>query len=209
MTRQHAPISLALGHAVLAALALAACATTGESQDPRTPAVFEQWRAGHAQSVAAYQAYLRGQGVDGLVPPYQLMRSASDWQKCNAEPFAVPPEAQWHDAASVLQLLKALQSEAGLGSFEMHSGYRDAALNSCAGGAARSAHLRAFAADITPAAPGALAAICSFWHAHGQQWKMGLGQYPSGRIHVDTVGYRTWGPDFSSRTSPCAAKDAG
>ena len=32
---------------------------------------------------------------------------------------------------------------------------------------------------------------------------MGLGVYASGQIHIDSAGYRTWGPDHKSTSSPC------
>ncbi len=193
---------------LLAAGLLAACTTPSpspvtDSGDVRTAALFAEWRAGHATEVATFDAYLQTESLQGLVPLHELLRSASDWQKCAAEPFAVPPEAQWGDAAAVLRLVKALEAAQLLGNFEMHSGYRNATLNQCAGGAARSAHLRGFAMDITPRDAEALPRLCAFWREQGPAWKMGLGQYPSGRIHLDTLGHRTWGRDGSSRTSPC------
>jgi len=32
---------------------------------------------------------------------------------------------------------------------------------------------------------------------------MGLGLYASGQIHIDTQGYRTWGPDLTRNSSMC------
>ena len=194
------------------AVLLAACTTTPEpvvndSGDVRTAAAFAQWRGPHEAEVADFDVFLHSESLQGLVPLHELLRSASDWQKCEAEPFAVPPQAQWVDAASVLRLVKALKVAGLLGRFEMHSGYRDAALNQCAGGAARSAHLRAFAMDITPRhVETVLPALCNFWREQGPALNMGLGQYPSGRIHLDTRGHRTWGRDGSSKTSPCLAQ---
>lgn len=188
---------------LLGTLLLVGCASS-PSQDPRNPAAFAQWRAANEIQVAAYEGFLRTQGLAELVPLHELLRSASDWQKCQAQPFAVPPEAQWPDAASVLRLLADLKAEGILRRFEVHSGFRNAELNACAGGAARSAHLRAFAVDLTPSSPPtALAELCSFWRTRGRERNLGLGQYPSGRIHLDTVGYRTWGVDGSARSSPC------
>ena len=193
-----------------AALSLLAACTTPEpiadndSGDVRTAAAFAQWRSQHATEAASFDAFLRAESLQGLVPLHELLRSASDWQKCEAQPFAVPPQAQWSDAASVLRLVKTLKASGVLAQFEMHSGYRDATLNQCAGGAARSAHLRGFAMDITPRhVETVLPALCSFWREQGPALNMGLGQYPSGRIHLDTLGHRTWGRDGSSKTSPC------
>ncbi len=39
--------------------------------------------------------------------------------------------------------------------------------------------------------------LCQFWAQHGQSFKYwGLGLYSTGQIHIDTQGYRTWGPDL-------------
>ena len=192
---------------IVATALLTACAApapVNDSGDVRTAAAFAQWRGQHAAEVANFDAFLRAESLQGLVPMHELLRSASDWQKCEAQPFAVPPQARWADAASVLRLVKTLKSNGVLAEFEMHSGYRDAALNQCAGGAARSAHLRGFAMDITPRnVATVLPALCAFWSEQGPALNMGLGQYPSGRIHLDTLGHRTWGRDGSSKTSPC------
>ncbi len=32
---------------------------------------------------------------------------------------------------------------------------------------------------------------------------LGIGLYSSGQIHIDTQGYRTWGPDLTRNTSMC------
>ncbi|MBV8501465.1 MAG: DUF882 domain-containing protein [Paucibacter sp.] len=189
-----------------AAALLTACAVQqapSPSGDIRTPAAFAQWRGQHEAEVAAYESFLKAEDLQGLVPMHELLRSASDWQKCEAQPFAVPPQAQWKDVASVLRLVKTLKADDMLGPFEMHSGYRNPELNQCAGGAARSAHLRAFAMDITPVDAATLPKLCAFWREQGPALSMGLGQYPSGRIHIDTLGHRTWGRDGSFKTSPC------
>jgi len=46
--------------------------------------------------------------------------------------------------------------------------------------------------------------LCGFWSEHGRSWNMGLGRYPSGRIHVDTSGYRTWGADDTGKYAYCS-----
>ena len=107
---------------------------------------------------------------------------------------ALPPEPQWPSVVQVLRLLQALREAAVLGPIQVHSGYRDEALNRCAGGAARSAHRLAFAIDFMPlAGPDPTPALCAFWREQGPAWRMGLGRYPSGRIHIDTLGHRQWG----------------
>ncbi len=154
--------------------------------------------------VSAFEAYLKLEGLDGMVPMAKLLRTASSWRECNAAPFEVPPEAQWRDVVDVLLLLRDLRDLGILGDFEVHSTYRNPTVNACVGGAARSAHTRAFAVDFTPRNPAnALDLICSYWREQGRDRRMGLGRYPTGRLHVDTYGYRSWGPDGTSRTATC------
>ncbi|MFW1886732.1 peptidase M15, partial [Acinetobacter nosocomialis] len=37
----------------------------------------------------------------------------------------------------------------------------------------------------------------------GQELKNLQGQYASGQIHIDSKGFRSWGPDHHYRTSIC------
>ena len=178
--------------APLAATLLAACATP--PADPTGEAAFAAWRAAQAPGVQAFERHLAEAAVAQVLPLPELLRSASSWQRCGAAPWALPPEAQWPSVVQVLRLLQALREAGALGAIQVHSGYRDDALNACAGGAARSAHRLAFAIDFTPrdgADP--TPALCAFWQAQGPAWRMGLGRYPSGRIHIDTWGHRQWG----------------
>ena len=181
-------------------LCLTGCAVT-----PRGPLAFAMWRAGQAQTVDALARHLGEQGVADVLPLHQLLRSASSWQACAAEPFALPPAEQWPAVVQVLRLLQALQAAGVVGrALEIHSGYRGPALNTCAQGAAGSAHLRSFALDFTPAdGVDPTERLCAFWRDQGQAWRMGLSRYPSGRIHIDTAGYRTWGADHTGRSAVC------
>lgn len=190
-------LGLIAGHLMAAAL-------PAQAQEVRTAATFAEWRSANANAVHDFEAYLAAQGVNGLVDLAQLLRSASDWQACKAEPYAVPPEPQWPAVKRVLELVRELGKRGVLGHFEVHSAYRPAALNTCAGGAPGSAHLRSFAIDLVPAegadpGPG----LCAFWRQHGAGWQMGLSRYPSGRIHIDTAGHRTWGADHTGQTAFC------
>jgi len=166
---------------------------------------FEAWRQARQAEVAAFGAMLRAEGLDAVVPLDQLLRSASDWAGCGAEPFALPPPAHWPAVRSTLKLLRHLQASGVLGAFEVFSGYRPPALNACAGGAPQSAHQQAFALDLLPLDdPAAGTRLCRFWREQGQDWQMGLSRYPSGRVHIDTWRYRSWGADHSGRSSFCA-----
>lgn len=192
--------------ALAAALAAALPALPAFAQEVRTAESFAAWRAGHEAEVAAFTDHLKQAGVAEVAALHQLLRSASDWQPCAAEPYAVPPADQWPAVLAVLKLLQTLNQHGVLGPFEVFSGYRGPELNKCAGGAPRSAHLRAFAVDLRPvdgAEPGPM--LCTFWREQGRAWNMGLSRYPSGRIHIDTAGYRTWGADHTGSSAFCAA----
>ncbi|MCY1405550.1 hypothetical protein D9M71_207900 [compost metagenome] len=170
--------------------------------DERDEALFKQWESRHA--TAEFRTMLADNHLDTIVPLYQLLRTASDWKGCDAEPFSVPPQSLWPSVKSTLQLLKTLVDEKALSEFEVVSAYRNPQLNACAGGALHSAHVRAFAIDLFIVQPAdAATRLCAFWKQRGGQWKMGLSQYASGRIHIDTAGYRTWGDDFTNKTSFC------
>jgi hypothetical protein len=187
--------------ALAAAVALAGCA---HQQETRTRESFLAWRSAAGETVPAFEEDLRLHGLDSVVPLHELLRSASSWEECGGSPYAVPPMAQWPFVRSTLLLVRELRTKGVLGEFEIHSAYRDEELNRCAGGAKGSAHLRAFAIDLTPREDdGAGLRLCDFWRQDGASWNMGLSRYPSGRIHIDTNGYRTWGQDHSSRTSFC------
>ena len=170
--------------------------------DPRDLWMFAQWAGDH--QTRPFREMLVEARLYGVVPIHQLLRSASDWRQCRASPFAVPPQAQWPAVRSTLALLKTLGGQGALGQFEVVSAYRNRQLNACAGGAVDSAHMRAFAVDLLLPVWADPNPLCRFWQQHGQAWKMGLGRYPSGRIHIDTAGYRTWGGDGSSGSSFCA-----
>jgi hypothetical protein len=173
------------------------------SQRPPLPS-FNEWRARHITEVTQLEAHLIEHDITHVLPLNQILRTASDWHDCAQEPYAVPPQRQWDSLVRVLRLVGALRVAGILGEVEVHSGYRNAYLNNCAGGAARSAHLRSFALDISPLNDADLTEkLCAFWRAEGKNWDMGLSRYPSGRIHLDTAGFRSWGTDEKGKPTSC------
>lgn len=182
---------------------LAVALIAGAAQaDERDLWMFAQWAGDH--QTRPFREMLVDARLYGVVPIHQLLRSASDWRLCKASPFAVPPASNWAAVRSTLALIKTLDDQGILRQFEVVSAYRDPNLNRCAGGAVGSAHTRAFAVDILLPGGADPNPLCRFWQQHGQAWSMGLGRYPSGRIHVDTAGYRTWGGDGSAGSSFCS-----
>ncbi|WP_332823570.1 hypothetical protein [Ramlibacter sp.] len=168
----------------------------------RGPVLFAHWRTSNAAQVDRFEQFLAREDLAGVVPTYQLLRSASMWKECKADPFDVPPPALWPKVREVLVLLRELRRERVLSDFEVVSAYRAPVLNRCAGGAPGSSH-QIFAVDIAPIAEAAGLRLCGFWREQGQQWDMGVSRYPSGRIHIDRNGFRTWGASHKRGSSYC------
>lgn len=190
---------------LIAACLLLACAAARAADDGevRDAAMFHHWVGSHKAQVQAFENFLRQEQLLDVVPTHQLLRTASMWSECKAQPFQVPPREQWDEVRGVLQLLRELRNTRVLGPFAVVSAYRDEKLNRCSGGSRRSSHMR-FAVDLLPLAPGDDAKLCDFWRREGKKWNMGLSRYPSGRIHVDRTGWRTWGADYTRGTSFCS-----
>ncbi len=45
--------------------------------------------------------------------------------------------------------------------------------------------------------------LCQFWREQGRGWQMGFSRYPSGRLHIDTAGYSSWGAAHTGRSAVC------
>lgn len=174
-----------------------------ELNDPeRGPVLFSSWRSKHSEEVETFESYLVSERLADVVPTYQLLRSASMWKECRAEPFQVPPMSEWEKVRDLLILLRDLQQSGVLPRVEVVSAYRDPRLNRCAGGSPGSSHQH-FAIDIAPLPEEAGAGLCRFWREQGKEWNMGVSRYPTGRIHIDRTGYRTWGASHKRGSSYC------
>ncbi|KRA20001.1 D-Ala-D-Ala carboxypeptidase family metallohydrolase [Lysobacter sp. Root604] len=185
---------------LLATAALAACA-------PPDPAErYERWRETNAAASDAYFAYLRQHGVDRALPPQQLLRSGRRWRWCGAEEFAVPPQAQWPAMVPTLRLVRELRGAGLLGPAIVASAYREPSFNRCEGGAERSKHTTnaALDFDLTQADAAQRRRLCDYWRQQGAARRFGLGFYADDAIHIDTAGHRTWGYDYTRRSSLCA-----
>jgi hypothetical protein len=161
---------------------------------------FKMWSA--TNDTAAFLAFLADRQVLGVVPTRELVRTASDWRNCGGPQFEVPPRDKWGEVHQVLKLVRELQQQRILVRFEAVSNYRNPKLNACAGGAKRSSHARGFAVDVVPVEVDQQR-LCAFWQRYGKYWKMGLSRYPSGRIHLDTSGWRSWGASHGKATAFC------
>src|SRR5688572_16584609 len=85
--------------------------------------------------VRAFHNYLVANGVAGVAPTWQLLRTATAWRDCGAEPFEVPPTSEWANIVATLNYIGSYIVPA-MGPVEPVSVYRNPALNACAGGAA-------------------------------------------------------------------------
>jgi hypothetical protein len=161
-----------------------------------------------------YDHFLQRNQVGNIIPMHELLRTARDWEKCGRSEYMVPSRELWNNQIPTLRVFKYLVAAKVLTDFEVTSVYRDLPLNKCAGGANSSRHLFNSAIDfrIGPQYPRAedyafieasKFKLCQFWSQHGQSFNMGLGLYASGQIHIDTQGFRTWGPDLSRHSSMC------
>jgi hypothetical protein len=187
---------------LLAAACGLALADAPPQDDDRGVELYAQWLPARLPQVQAFEGFLRQEKVADVVPTWQLLRSASMWKECHAPPFDIPPAASWPAVRDVLQLMQELRRGGILGPFSVVSAYRDPPLNRCAGGSRRSSHML-FAVDIITLAPTDGPRLCAFWRDQGKRWNMGLSRYPSGRIHVDRTGWRTWGADYTRHSSFC------
>jgi hypothetical protein len=151
------------------------------------------WRSMY---VRAFNDYLVNNGVGGVAPTWQLLRTATDWQKCGDQPFEVPPTSAWPNIVAALRFIGAF-IEPVVGQVEPVSVYRNPSLNACAQGARTSTHLTAGAVDMVPLRPISrevlMESLCRIHLANGEWNSIGLGFYKGLRFHIDSKKFREWG----------------
>jgi hypothetical protein len=200
-----------------AALALAALLATMASPslaqdhaEGQSKADYLAWLSrdpGARTMVLSFKSYLHAADVDGVVPTWQLVRTASAWRGCGGPRFEVAPAAEWTHIAATLRFVKA-EVEPVIGDVQPVSAFRNEALNQCAGGAKASAHRHFYAMDLVPVdeeltRAALIGDVCRIHLASGREFGIGLGFYTGRRFHLDSKGYRKWGADGSGATSPC------
>lgn len=153
---------------------------------------------GRAYQVKMFNDYLGAAGVAGVVPTWQLFRTATSWESCGAQPFEVPPTEEWPHIVQTLRYVRDYVIP-DLGPVEPVSAYRNPALNVCAGGAPESAHKHYSAIDMVPLRPmtreAMMKALCPDHSQHGAAYGAGLGFYAFMRFHVDSQKFRRWNMD--------------
>lgn len=171
---------------------------------------YQSWilaRPERAAQVAGFDSYLQSRGVSGVIPTWQLLRTASMWKKCAADPFEVPPADHWPNLVETLGYVRSHVIPV-VGQVEAVSVYRNPELNRCAGGAAESAHRHFFALDLVPLRPtkrdALMRGLCAIHAWQGTGYDVGLGFYKGLRFHVDSKSYRKWGAALGDeRTIGC------
>lgn len=184
--------------------------TRGDMAPGQSRADYYAWLArnpAHQQQVQDFRDHLAAQGLEDVVPVWQLIRTSSSWRACNAERFEVAPRETWAHITTTLRFVRD-EVEPVLGDVEAVSGYRNERLNRCSAGAPQSAHRHFFALDLAPVNPAVnrgamIRQICAAHARDGRAYNTGLGFYNGMRFHVDSNGYRRWGANGSSATSPC------
>lgn len=169
---------------------------------------YAKWLAdpSNAGLMAAYSIYLRERDVSAVLPMPQLLRSGRSWRRCNTGEFAVPPRDAWPSMVPALKLVRELQRHELLVAGVAASTYRTESFNSCEGGSSLSRHRFNNAIDFDlPSDAQRIRRLCGFWRKNGSRLRFGLGFYDDRRVHVDTSGFRTWGGDYTRKTSPCAS----
>lgn len=171
---------------------------------------FEAWARRTPQNVrvlSAFRDYLAAQGLEAVVPMWQLVRTSSSWRECGAQPFEVPPSDKW---GRIVETLKFVRDDVipNVGKVETLSAYRNGELNACSDGAPKSAHREFFALDLTPVnktleRSAMIRSVCKAHARDGAQYNVGLGFYSGRRFHVDSSGFRKWGADGTGASSPC------
>jgi hypothetical protein len=153
------------------------------------------WRAGQVKSL---NDYLASAQVTGIVPTWQLLRTATSWRECGAQPFEVPPPDEWPHMVQTLRYIRDYVIPA-VGPVEPVSVYRNPSLNQCAGGAPESAHKLDSAVDLVPLRPidriSLMRTLCGTHTQHGAPYQAGLGFYAYLRFHIDSTKYRRWNMD--------------
>jgi hypothetical protein len=163
------------------------------------------WRPAY---VKAFNDYLVSNGVGGVAPTWQLLRTASDWNRCGAQPFEIPPVDSWPNIVAALRYVGAFV-EPVVGEIEVVSVYRNDNLNACAGGAPESAHRTMGAVDMVPLRPvtreALMTQLCRVHLGSGSWNHIGLGFYKGLRFHIDAKKFREWGTSGAAGGFGCTA----
>jgi hypothetical protein len=172
---------------------------------------FDSWldkEPSRGADVRAFEAFLAQQGVAGVLPTREILLNDTDWSECHMDgPYSLAERAYW---PHIVNTLRYIHDEIipAIGPVRVASGYRDADLNRCSGGAAHSAHAQFYALDLTPIRnmdrSELIERVCANHARYGAAYHIGLGFYEETRFHLDSRSFRRWGADYHAASSPCA-----
>jgi hypothetical protein len=194
----------------------AAPAHAQQLPEGQSEADYRAWlaaRPGRVGEILSFEAWQQAAGVRGVLPTWQIVRTASMWRECGGEPFEVPPFRLWPGMVDTLRFIRD-RVKGAVGEVDAVSGYRNPALNLCARGSERSAHLDFFALDLVPRQPltrrQLFERLCPMHARFGPAAGAGLGFYAFQRFHIDTRSFRRWGAAGPmGNESPCAVLERG
>jgi uncharacterized protein YcbK (DUF882 family) len=190
---------------VVSMVLLTSCDPPRENTDADQFAEWQQ-KNRNAAKAESLKSYLDMHGVGQIIPIRQLLRSDTNWRRCKAEPFSVPPRKYWPNMIATLRLIRD-EIVPLIGPVEAQSVYREPEINACIKGASRSFHLQFHAIDLRPEAATTrahlMAKLCRLHSKKGARLNMGLGIYKATRFHIDAAGFRGWGQDYRTASFPC------
>lgn len=199
--------------ALFAAIPAVAQELPNEGQSEAAYVALVQGKPHFAAEVAQFEEWQRRKGVAGILPTWQLLRTATMWRECRGPAFQVPPRKYWENVAATLRFVRD-QAVPAMGPLQAVSGYRNPGLNQCARGSPTSAHRDYSAVDLVPMKPLTrrliFDRICPVHRRAGRREGVGLGFYAFRRFHIDTRSFRRWGSAGSrGNESPCAVLERG
>ena len=137
-------------------------------------------------------------------------------ERCPIDPFVIPSRELWGNVVPTLRFVRD-KIVPTIGTVKIVSGYRPPEFNKCIGGAPKSAHMSFSAFDMVQVdhddnVEPIFRKLCQLWERTPERVEFGLGTYfdanlpkmnSTGRFHVDTWGRRTWGFDYTYKSSYC------
>ena len=83
--------------------------TRGDMAPGQSRADYLAWLARdprHQQQVEEFRAHLASEGLENVVPVWQLIRTSSSWRACNADRFEVAPRDKWEHISTTLRFVR-------------------------------------------------------------------------------------------------------
>lgn len=194
--------------------------TLAEASGDNFPSQFADWISRSPNRTAEYadlEIFLDKHGVKNVLPTWQLLipdEEASS-EQCPIDTYVIPPRKLWPNVVPTLRVIRSEVTPV-VGPVRIVSGYRPPEFNQCVGGAKKSVHMTFSAFDVIPIEYGDAETVfqkmCHSWAATPMATKFGFGAYfdpresntsAKARFHVDTHSRRTWGYDYTARSSYC------